>query len=384
MSTVCFYNGYIFSDQEPSFKKGAVLCDDGVISAVSFEEGARFEADEYVDLEGKYLTPGFTDAHTHGRSGYDFEAANESEMEVMLTSYASRGVTSVFPTIASAPFDVILRQGDRINSLKDSKKKMAHVAGVHLEGRYLNAAKRGAHATELITAPDKNDVSDIVEHLSLPLHVSAAFELDYDDAFASALTNAGATLGLAHSTANYATALSLYEKYGISLTHMFNAMPPLHHRDGGAVCAGLLTDMYTEIICDGIHVSPEMIALSYKCKGNDKLVLISDSMSATDSPDGEYLLAGQTVIVKDSIARTLDGALAGSTLNFEKAINNLVAFSSADIPSAIKCASANPCKMLGIFDKYGSITTGKSADLIVASIENGVFAIESVYVSAGA
>lgn len=383
MSTVCFYNGYIYNDVDASFYRGAVLCEDGFITDISSNPDMRFTADTYVDLEGKYLTPGFTDAHTHGRSGYDFNTASESEMQTMLNSYASAGVTSVFPTLASSTFDDLIAQGRKINALK-KLSGTAHVAGVHLEGRYLNAQKKGAHNPELLVDPAPSDVPALVENLSTPLHVSAAYELDDDELFAKALVNAGATLGLAHTCADYSKTLDLYEKYQISLTHMYNAMPPLHHREGGAVCAGLCSDMYTELICDGIHVSADMVRLAFKCKGSDKLVLITDSMEATDCPDGRYSIAGLPVIVENSIAKTLDGALAGSTLNLEKAVNNLARFADTSISSAIKCATSTPCKMLGIYNEYGSVSVGKHADFIVADVDdqNKAFKIKNVYIDA--
>lgn len=382
MSTVCFINGSVLSDQFSRFEKKNVLCENGKIKAVLCPSVVP-DADEYVDISGKYLVPGFTDAHTHGKVGYDFNTVSEDKIPEVLFGYAKKGVTSLFPTLASATLEDLLAKGDMICSFKNGELKGARVVGVHLEGKYLNPAKKGAHAEQLLSAPNAEDVPKILEHMQLPLHVSAAFELDEDESFISKLTKSGATVGLAHTVANYKTTARLYEKYGISLTHMFNAMPPLHHRDGGAVCVGLTTDMYTELICDGIHVSPEMVKLAYKCKGKDRLVLITDSMEATDSADGEYTIAGQPVIVKNSIARTLDGALAGSTLNFEAAINNLVKFADTDYPSAITCATANPCKMLNIFDSYGSISIGKAADFIVSQIDKDGFKIKEVYIGVG-
>lgn len=382
MSTVCFINGFVLSDEYACFEKKNVLCEDGKIKAL-FAPSIKPDADEYVDISGKYLVPGFTDAHTHGKVGYDFNTVSSDKIPEVLMGYAKKGVTSLFPTLASATLDDLLAKGDMICAYKDGQINGARVVGVHLEGKYLNPAKKGAHAEELLSAPNAEDVPLILEHMQLPLHVSAAFELDEGEAFISALTKKGATVGLAHTVADYKTASHLYEKYAISLTHMFNAMPPLHHRDGGAVCVGLTTDMFTELICDGIHVSPEMVKLAYRCKGKDRLVLVTDSMEATDSADGQYMIAGQPVIVKDAIARTLDGALAGSTLNFEAAINNLVKFAGADYPSAITCATANPCKMLNVFDSYGSVTSGKFADLIVSDINDDGFKVEEVYVGAG-
>ena len=383
MGTVCFINGYVLSDERPCFEKKNVLCENGRIKSL-FPVNVKPDADEYIDIEGKYLTPGFTDAHTHGKVGYDFNTVSADRIPEVLMGYAKKGVTSLFPTLASATLDDLLAKGDAIRAYKNGNIVGARVAGIHLEGRYLNPAKKGAHAESLLAAPNADDVPLIMEHMALPLHVSAAFELDENEEFISALTKQGATVGLAHTSASYAVTEELYEKYNISLTHMFNAMPPLHHREGGAVCAGLASDMFTELICDGIHVSAEMVKLAYKCKGSERLVLVTDSMEATDSADGEYTIAGQPVIVKDSIARTLDGALAGSTLNFEAAVNNLVNFAGADYPSAILCATANPCKMLNVYDTYGSVTAGKVADFIVAKISDSGFAVEEVYVNSGA
>lgn len=382
MSTVCFVNGYVLSDEHPKFERKNVLCENGRIKSL-FPVNVRPDADEYIDLDGKYLTPGFTDAHTHGKVGYDFNTVDADKIPEVLMGYAKKGVTSLFPTLASATLDDLLAKGDMIRAYKNGACVGARVLGIHLEGRYLNPAKKGAHAESLLVAPNADDVPLILEHMGLPLHVSAAFELDDGERFISALTEQGATVGLAHTGAGYGMTESLFEKYNISLTHMFNAMPPLHHREGGAVCAGLTSDMYTELICDGIHVSREMVKLAYKCKGSERLVLVTDSMEATDAEDGEYMIAGQPVIVKDSIARTLDGALAGSTLNFEAAINNLVEFTGADLPSAIVCATANPCKMLNVFDSYGSVSVGKAADFIVADITDNRFKVEEVYIGVG-
>lgn len=382
MSSVCFFNAMILDSTEKLFFCGSVLCENGVISEIYREAVPTVNADKTVDLGGAYLIPGFTDAHTHGRDGFDFASADEQGMKTMLMGYLSRGVTSVFPTLASAPFDTLLEKGAMIRDLKEYGEG-AHVLGVHLEGRYLNPKKGGAHAPELLALPCANEVDAIVDNLGLPLHVSAAYELDTDETFIRKLTSLGASVGLAHTEADFDTAHRLYEKYGISLTHTFNAMPPLHHRAGGAVCAGLCDDMYTELICDGIHVAPEMVRLLYKAKGADRLVLVTDSMEATDSPDGEYSIAGNPVIVKDSIARTPAGNLAGSTLNLLDAVNNLVRFTDATPAQAICCATLNPCRMLGLGAEYGSIEKGKRADLLSVSIsDNNEISLLGVYRSA--
>jgi N-acetylglucosamine-6-phosphate deacetylase len=175
----------------------------------------------------------------------------------------------------------------------------------------------------------------------------------------------GATLLLGHTDATYEQAKRA-EKYGVSAyTHLFNAMPPLHHRDGGAVCAALTGECLAELICDGIHIAPQMIKLAYSLLGYRRTVLISDSMEATGCPDGEYAIAGTPVVVKNGIALTPEGALAGSTLTLDEAVNNLMHFCDIPLTDAILCATENPAKEVGIFDRVGSIDVGKRADLLV-------------------
>ncbi len=380
MKSICLRGARVLSACCPEFVFANVLCRNGKIEKVGSES---FSADEYVDLHGKYLIPGFIDAHTHGRIGYDFNTADAGGIARMLKSYYQRGVTGVFPTLASSEFDMLLKQIKLISEYRSDDSDEARIYGVHLEGRYLNPDKRGAHAIELLSPPNTDEARLLLSAAGKRLHVSAAFELDSNDEFISELRNGGATLGLAHTSADYATAKRLYEEYGISLTHMFNAMNPLHHRAGGAVSAGLTSEMYTEIIADGIHVSPEMLALAYRCKGYRRLVLITDSMEATDSPDGEYSIAGMPVTVKNSIARTHEGALAGSTLNLVSAINNLCRFAGASYEEAILCATANPARMLGIYDVTGSIEEGKNADLLIADICSDGLKIEEVFSNVG-
>ncbi len=382
MSSVCFTGGFVLSYSENAFLKRNMLCKDGVIEKITNEDVIP-KADKYIDVKGKYIVPGFVEAHTHGRVGFDFNTADAGGILRMLKSYYQRGVTTVFPTLASAPFESLLEKGKFISEYKTEETGIARIGGVHIEGRYLNPEKKGAHAPELLTTPSESDVPKILETISGRLHVSAAFELDYDESFIKALTGGGATVGLAHTSADYATTEKLYKKYGISLTHMYNAMNPLHHRAGGPIAFAFTSDMYTEIIADGIHISPEMVKLAYRCKGFERLVLITDSMEATDSPDGEYSIAGQPVIVKDSIARTLEGALAGSTLSMPTAINNLVKFAGATYEEAIRCATLNPASMLGI-DKYvGSLSVGKFADLNICSFDEKGMSLSYVYSSVG-
>ena len=200
-------------------------------------------------------------------------------------------------------------------------------------------------------------------------HLSAALELETDGEFLRRALAMGATLSLGHSDASYATAEDLIAQGVTALTHTFNAMPPLHHRDGGVVAAGLLSDkVFCELICDGFHIAPHMVKLAYRLAG-ERLVLITDSMEATGCADGEYSIAGNPVTVKDGKARTHDGAIAGSTLTMWEAVQNLCDFAGVSLEDAVYAATMAPALEVGLGDEIGSLEVGKRADLLV--LDNG-------------
>ena len=331
----------------------SVLIEDGMILSV----GGEADADEVIDARGLMLLPGLVDAHTHGRAGFDFSTATREQMQLMKADYARHGVTSLFPTLASATI------ADWLRAISDIEA--CGFDGIHLEGRYLNASKRGAHAPELLAPLDASELDRVLESIQIPCHLSAAFELDADGSFAACAARHGATMGLCHTAATAREARLAMERGVTSFTHLFNAMPPLHHREGGAVSVGLTTDAWVELIADGLHICPDMIALAWHCKSPDRVVLITDSMEATGCPDGDYSIAGQHVTVKNGRAETDDGALAGSTLNLWQGVKNLIEFANVPLVDAIACATINPARMLGIDQTVGNIATGRRADLLL-------------------
>lgn len=341
--------------EDGAFHKTTVTTEGGIIRSV----GGGGNADEVIDCAGKYLLPGLVDIHTHGRAGYDFTTATAEQMKRMKKDYARHGVTSLFPTLASA-------------TPEQWKRAIANIAvcgfaGVHLEGRYLNPSKRGAHAPELLAPPDPAELEEVLSGNTLPCHLTAAWELDADGAFAACAKQLGATLSLGHTMATTEETLLAIRRGVTCFTHLCNAMPPLHHRAGGAVCTALTSDVYAELIVDGIHVCPEMVRLIYQCKGKDRLILITDSMEATGCPDGVYSIAGQEVFVRNGRAETADGALAGSTLDLWDGVKNLMRFASVSLEDAVRCATLNPARAVGIDKNVGGIAPGKKADLLLVN-----------------
>lgn len=358
-------NALIYRSDERKCVRGTMTCADGKILSVDFSGDicGHPDADVQTDAGGCLIFPGFVDVHTHGRAGFDFNFADVSEMKLMAKSYALAGTTSIFPTFASSPFDDLVSSAKKVRKLR-GETSGAEFLGVHLEGRYLNPEMRGAHKEELLKKPDADELKEFASYSGFPLHISAALELDSDGSFAAAAKSMGATLGLAHTAATYAEAMEAFRMWNVSFTHLYNAMPKIHHRSGGAAVAGLCSDAYAELICDGLHVSPEMVAFTLKNKGLDRLVLVTDSMAAAGAPDGDYFIAGNPATVRNGVARTPDGALAGSTLSISKAVENLSAFCGIPLTDAVLCATVNPAAEVGLSEHVGKLTPGARADFL--------------------
>lgn len=378
--SVLFKNGYVYNSRKKSFGIADIMAENSKISGV-YPTGSLAGADFVVDLTGKYVLPGLIDAHTHGRSGVDFNCIDDESVKRLRRSYAEAGTTTVMATLASADFDSLLHSIDVINRNRAPGHGMANIAGIHLEGRYLNPNRLGAHNPDYIAPLDADELEKLlIRMLPLPIHISAAFELDTTRRFIKKAREYGATCSLAHSDATYDEAVSAVDSGVGAFTHTYNAMRPIKHRDPGNMIASLLTDRaYSEFICDGFHSDPAMIELAYRAKPHDKTVLVTDSLEAAGCPEGMYAIAGLPVRVKNGRAVNSNGALAGSLLDSFTAMRNFARFTGAPVEEVIPMVTENPARMLGIYDEYGSIDAGKSADFLVLDklTDN---APESVYI----
>ena len=376
---ILFENCKVFDSSNRIFKQRSILVSDGIILDLLRHTDRRPDVDSVIDCGGRQVIPGLIDIHTHGRAGADFNTADADDMRNMAKSYSEYGVTSVFPTLASAEFESLCSQAELIDSLKGDTDG-AEFLGVHLEGRYLNPSKGGAHNPDLLVLPNASEIEEFAEYSKLPLRVSAAYELEGGDAFAEKAKELGATLSLAHTAATYGEAKEIYRKHKVAFTHLYNCMPPIHHRDGGTVLAAFESGGFCELICDGHHISPEMVAFTYRMIGMDRLVLISDSMEATALSDGEYSIAGLPVYVKDGVARTASGNLAGSTLSLVHGVENLAKFANIPIEDALICATLTPARAVGLENKVGKLAVGNRADFIIGSVSGKYIEIDQVFV----
>lgn len=370
-----FKNVNIYDTTSRSFHHGALnICGDRISG---FDE-----IPEATDLGGAFIIPGIIDQHSHGRAGFDFNNASVEEMKLMADSYLEAGTSTVIPTLASAPYEQLLISADRIKS--------SGFDGVHLEGRYLNPKKRGAHNIDLLAPLNISEIETFIDHsYPLKVHITAALEMDGGDSFIGAAIAKGATVGIGHSDATFEQAVHAISAGASSFTHLFNAMHPFTHRDPGTAGAGLLSDAYVELICDGFHLHPQTVRLVYKTKSISKIILISDSMSATGCDDGEYSIAGMPVHVKNGKALGDDGTISGSTLNLFDGLINFTDFCSVSLEEAVPCVTYNPACMLGLEKEIGSIEVGKRADIciiapdkrtLLGASNNGIFKTHGILI----
>ena len=360
-----FQGGSVFDSSSRTFKKMNMITDGALIESLVPDRDP--EDCEVIDCTGKFLVPGLVDVHTHGRSGYDFISASAEQIDLMRRSYAMKGTTTLMATLASAPLDGLFGSADRINEKRTPEPGKATIAGIHLEGRYLNPEKKGAHSPELLSLPDDGDIYTLLERMyPLPIHVSAAPELDKGGKFIETVTTFGATYGIAHTNATYEEAEIAVERGARSFTHTFNCMRAIHHREPGcSVCSLLCDEAYSEFICDGDHVRPEMIVMASKLKPRDRFVLVTDSMEAAGCADGEYSIGGLPVTVKCGRATTHDGVLAGSTLDLFTALVNYMKFTALPLEEALPAATSNPADMVNISTVCGRLLPGLRADLLI-------------------
>ena len=316
--------------------------------------------------EGAIVLPGFVDEHIHGADGCDGMDGTGESLSTIAKALPREGTTSFLVTTMTNEKNKILAALSSVKAYES--KEGARVLGVHLEGPFLSLAYAGAQAKEHLLAPSIKAFNDFQVAAGGKIKlVTLAPEPDGAKELIAHLVASGVRVSLGHSGASYADARHAIALGADCVTHTFNAMSPIHHRDLGLAGAALLCDeLYAELICDGTHVSFPAVELLLKNKPQDKLILVTDSMRAKYLPDGVSELGGQTVFVKDGEARLENGKLAGSVLKMNEAVKNLAAL-TGDLCRAADCATKNPALHLGVYDEIGSIALGKRADFAIVN-----------------
>lgn len=340
--------------------------------------GENLSDAEEVDASGCYAIPGLTDIHFHGCAGFDFCDGTGEAIEAMAQYEASVGVTGIVPATMTLGEDTLLticRQAkayqEENSGGEPARKKRARLYGINMEGPFVAASKKGAQNGEYIRKPDiamfdkLNEASGhMVKLLAIAPETEDAME------FIRA-RNKETVLSLAHTAADYDTAILAFENGAKHVTHLYNAMHPYTHRAPGVIGAAADREkVEVELICDGVHIHPAAVRATFKLFGDDRIIMISDSMRATGLEDGDYSLGGQYVKVVGNLATLKDGTIAGSVTNLMDCLRTAVLKMGIPMESAVKCAAVNPAKSVGIYDVCGSITPGKRANVVLLKKEN--------------
>ncbi len=364
MKTV--YAGGTILNDEFKFVKTNLLCCDGTITALCDDIP---ECDNTVDCKDKYIVPGFIDIHTHGALGLDSaDGLSPDEFDKLSMYYASKGVTTFLPTIATNSIKGTEKAVNAIKTAYEQGTTGANIGGIYLEGPYFSTKYKGAQNEAFIRTASIEEF-DSLSKLSNGLIkiISIAPETQGAQVFTKHASKS-ITVAVGHTDADYDCGKRAINDGATLLTHSFNAMRPIHHREPGAISAFFESDAMCEFIFDGIHVSPVVIALIYKLIGADRMTIVSDSISAAGMPDGKYELCGQQYYVKDGKARFENGTIVGSTSNLHESVKNAISF-GIPIEDAIKMASLNPAIASRIDNICGSIISGKRADLVILNKE---------------
>jgi N-acetylglucosamine-6-phosphate deacetylase len=358
-----------------------VLVEEGIITRVVSRTGEEVPSGaSVIDFGNAILAPGFVDIHIHGGAGLDVMLASPTELPRLGKFLAEHGVTGYFPTTVAAPLEQTYSALERIaNAIEASPTNInnGHVAaqplGIHLEGPFLSHKRRGVHPPENLVAPTVEIFDRMWQaargHISV---MTIAPELPGAMEVIASAAQRNVRVSIGHSDAEFSVARKAVDAGARHATHTFNAMRPLDHRDPGIV-AEVLTDdrMTADIIADGIHLSPAVVQLFLRAKGIEGAVLITDAISATGMPDGSYQLGPMLVDVKEGRC-TLDGKLAGSVLTMDRAVRNVTEFAGWSLRDAVRTATLNPARVVGLDERCGLLAGGAEANFVVLSPEGGV------------
>ena len=354
-------NGLIFNENA-QFVPADVELEGGRI--VNVAPAGTLSGGEELDATGKYVTPGFVDIHIHGSKGSDFCDNGAEHIETMSQYLGGEGVTSFCGTTMTFSEEILTSIFETANPYFDKETGGAVLRGINMEGPFINMSKKGAQAGKYVMPPDIAMFDRLYDVCGGKVKlVDLAPEVENAIPFIEHASEK-CVVSIAHTCANYDQAKAGFAAGASHVTHLFNAMPPFAHRDPGVVGAAFDDAAHVEMISDGIHLHPCVVRSVFQLFGDDRVCLISDSMRAAGMPNGVYSLGGQTVYMTDGKATLEDGTIAGSATCLAECFRRAVGF-GVPLASALKAATINPAKTIGLFGELGSITPGKRADVLV-------------------
>lgn len=342
---------------------------EGTRIAGSTPEGART-----VDLSGHWVVPGFVDMHNHGGGGASFATGTAEDALTGARTHREHGTTTVVASTVTGDMDFLARQAGMLSELVEQ----GELAGIHFEGPFIAPCRKGAHSEELLRDPDPAEVRKLLDAArGTAKMVTLATELPGGIESVRLLAEHGVIAAIGHTDATYEQTVEAIDAGATVATHLFNAMPALGHRAPGPIAALLEDERITvELINDGTHLHPAALELAYHRAGSDRVALITDAMDAAGVGDGRYVLGPLAVEVKDGVARLVEGgSIAGSTLTLDTAFRRAVTVDRIPVEDVVRSISANPARLLGLYDRVGSLDPGKDADLVVLDAD---FALKGV------
>ena len=359
-----FKNARIFGS-DFQFHMGAFEVKDGVFGQI-LPENVPADA---IDLEGATVIPGLVEVHSHGNSGADFSDGDYEGLKTMARHYAECGVTSFAPASMTLPYEVLEKAFATAAKLVEEKPEgLSVLRGIQMEGPYFSYKKRGAQNADYLKEPDFEGFKALFEGCGgLVRIVDVAPELPGAAEFVAEASKL-CTVSIAHTDSDYDHAKAAFDAGATHLTHLYNAMPGINHRNPGVIPAAVENkNVRAEIICDGYHIHPAAVRLAFSMFGGDRMVLISDSGRCEGLPEGsKFELGGQDAWLKGGVARLGDGTIACSAANLFACMVNAISFGVGE-ENAVRAASYNPACAIGADDQVGSIATGKVADFIVCA-----------------
>ncbi len=358
------------------YKNARIFCSDFQFHQGAFEVRGdhfgtvlpQFVPEDAIDLKGATVIPGLIDVHNHGNSNADFSDGDYEGLKKIAGYLLRSGVTSFAPASMTLPYDVLEKAFATARQLADEAPEgCSRLMGIQMEGPYFSMKKKGAQNGEYIKDPDFEGFKKLYDGCGgLVTIVDVAPELPGAEEFIAKAKDL-CTVSVAHTDSDYDHAKMAFATGATHLTHMYNAMPGIHHRNPGVIPAAAENPhVRAELICDGLHVHPASVRLAFSIFGGERMVLVSDALRCCGMPDGQYELGGQQVFLKGGIARLADGTIAGSATNLYDCMVNAILFGISE-EDAVRAASYNPACAIGAQDKVGSIATGLLADFIVCN-----------------
>ena len=361
-----FYTNARIYASDFQFHMGAFEVKDGLFAQV-LPENVPADA---IDLKGATVIPGLVEVHSHGNSGADFSDGDYEGLKKMARYYAQCGATSFAPASMTLPYDVLAKAFATAKQLREEKPEgCSRIMGIQMEGPYFSYKKRGAQNADYLKEPDFEGFQKLYEDCGgLVRIVDIAPELPGAAEFVARAKEL-CTVSIAHTDSAYDHAKAAVDAGVTHLTHLYNAMPGIHHRNPGVIPAAVENaNVQAELICDGYHIHPASVRLAFTMFKN-RMVLVSDSGRCAGMPEGtKFELGGQDAWLRDGVAKLADGTIACSASNMWTCLCNVLAWGIPEA-EAVRAATYNPAKALGALDKIGSIEKGKYADFVITNAD---------------